>query len=852
MNLIDVTNTHHHYHSNNKVVVVTKRDGIQGPEGKNGISPHIDPNTLHWFVGDVDTGVFAGMSNTDDVTLIHLFDTKNDFPSAGTTKDLYLDKETSTIYCWDAFLSNYRIFKADYITNLEEIVMNLQSSISKIDNNTLKKPQKIVQGSLILADGDGNTSCTDITYQELLEKIEAKDDVELPTNLTPGALLVGSSTGSIDSSEVQYSELISVIEASKNALKFVGEKTTDNLVLVDESGGIKSSSVSNEELISAVENSKKAVKYKGNVVPGALVLSTEDGIESSNVTHEELIAAIQSSKNAVKFVGDVKHRSLVLADESGGIDSSDIQYSELLDSIEKSKTAVQFEADTVPGFVVVSGDEGGIKNSLVTHSELIAAVRNSQNSVKYEGEVVPDSIVLSNTSGSIKSSELGYSELLSAVKKANTAVQYKGKVVSGSLVLSTEDGIESSNISHAEILETIEKSKKSVSYDGEIVQDNFVVSYGSGIKSSDIKYSDVATAITKANEAVKSKGTIVSGSLMIGSADGVIESSNVTHNELIAAIQSAKTAVQVKGEIIDNSLVLLDKSGNIKSSGKTFDKLIEEIQNSGIQADWNELNNNSPAFIKNKPDVATKTEYDALVTAVQKKSGFASKPTAGNLVMSDGSGNLYSTTLNLDNVVTADTIVAGSFMDYVIIEEDVASTVTIPESVMQYISIDVYHNGKLIVPEVHYLWEAEDYIDLIGFTALKDDIFSFIGHGVTTTMSPFAVGSGTDHTHLNMDVLENITQDRVDAWDTITTHNHDDLYIRKDEPIEVKVPVATDGALGGVKSSSKVNGITVAEDGTMSVNAIDVSLLTSINDKPEGGEDFDLILSSGSSYSYRK
>ena len=34
-------------------------EGKQGPQGNNGITPHIDQTSLHWFIGDQDTGVYA-------------------------------------------------------------------------------------------------------------------------------------------------------------------------------------------------------------------------------------------------------------------------------------------------------------------------------------------------------------------------------------------------------------------------------------------------------------------------------------------------------------------------------------------------------------------------------------------------------------------------------------------------------------------------------------------------------------------------------------------------------------------------------------------------------------------------
>lgn len=811
MNRIDITKTQHHYHCNNNVVVVTKRDGIQGPPGEEGITPHIDPETFHWFIGDVDTGIYAGMSNTDDITLLYLFDNRESFPSVGNVKDLYLDTETSTIYRWNAFSSTFVMFKADYVKELERAIVEAQTKLNNLEEEALKKPRVIVPGSLILAQGDGTVKCSDITYEELLEKIDEGGKVDFPTNLTPDALLVGSESGGIESSEISRSELISVIENSKNNVKFVGDVVPNSLVLVDETGNLQGSSVNNDVLLSTIEKANAAAQHKGVVVPGAMVYSTSDGnIKSSGVSYDALKSLIEDSKNAVKYVGDIKHRSVVLADESGGIDSSDIEYSELVNVIEKSKNSVAFENEVKNNFVVIAGENGGIKSSNVTHNELIAAVRSSKNALRYEGETTPGRVLISGDEST---------------------------------------GVKNSSITHNELIAAVQKSQNSVSYEGVVTPNKVVLSTDGGIKSADLGYDELVDAVESTKTAVKYKGTIVPGSLVLSTEDGKIESSDITHSELLAVIESTKNCVKFDGDIIHNSLVLADKSGNIKSSGKTFNQLIEELKNSAVQADWNETNIDSPAFIKNKPDVVEKTEYDSLVEVVRKKSGFLSTPITGNLVTSDSSGNLYSTTLNVNNVVTADTIVAGSFSDYVIIEEDLVKTVTIPESVMQYITIDVYHNGKLLVPEIHYLWEADDYIDLVGFTANRDDIFSFVGHGVTTTMTPFAGGGigGCDHSHMNLEVLDGITQEKVDLWDSSTK-----IFSENGTIISTYLPMATQDTLGAVKSSDGINNIRISDEGIMSVNSIDVSTLVSIDDGVYGGEDYSVVLSSGSSFSYKK
>ena len=44
-------------------------ESLKGPDGDNGITPHIDPITKNWFIGDTDTGISAeGVSGNDGVT----------------------------------------------------------------------------------------------------------------------------------------------------------------------------------------------------------------------------------------------------------------------------------------------------------------------------------------------------------------------------------------------------------------------------------------------------------------------------------------------------------------------------------------------------------------------------------------------------------------------------------------------------------------------------------------------------------------------------------------------------------------------------------------------------------------
>ena len=57
--------------------------------------------------------------------------------------------------------------------------------------------------------------------------------------------------------------------------------------------------------------------------------------------------------------------------------------------------------------------------------------------------------------------------------------------------------------------------------------------------------------------------------------------------------------------------------------------------------------------------------------------------------------------------------------------------ISIPEAIRKYPSITVYHNGNLLLENIHYSL-GEKTIALIGFKAYKADIFGFVGYGSTT------------------------------------------------------------------------------------------------------------------------
>lgn len=59
MNYIDITNNRTTHSVKHRVVKVINREGIQGPPGKDGITPTINEENGHWMLGDIDTGFSA-------------------------------------------------------------------------------------------------------------------------------------------------------------------------------------------------------------------------------------------------------------------------------------------------------------------------------------------------------------------------------------------------------------------------------------------------------------------------------------------------------------------------------------------------------------------------------------------------------------------------------------------------------------------------------------------------------------------------------------------------------------------------------------------------------------------------
>ena len=225
--------------------------------------------------------------------------------------------------------------------------------------------------------------------------------------------------------------------------------------------------------------------------------------------------------------------------------------------------------------------------------------------------------------------------------------------------------------------------------------------------------------------------------------DGV----TVVNKALIDHLQDGilESLERVDGDIVPNALLIGSKSGKIKSSKYT----IEDIFKNG----------------------SVGLEGDVI---------------PNSLVIANKNGKLECANINFEDVVVRDSIITGAKSEYVEVLEDNVTAVEIPNTIKEYPHISVYQNGKLLIEGMHFSFTESGDVEMLEASAYKNDVFSFVGYG-STTQKARSGDSGGGYIPPNKDVLESITQERVDAWDTITTHNHDEAYLLPNKLIVEKI-----------------------------------------------------------------
>ena len=211
----------------------------------------------------------------------------------------------------------------------------------------------------------------------------------------------------------------------------------------------------------------------------------------------------------------------------------------------------------------------------------------------------------------------------------------------------------------------------------------------------------------------------------------------------------------------------------------------ELVGGQAVQSDWAETDENSPAFIKNKPE-----NFDVDLSEIEEKlaqkAEISGDIVPGALMMMGVDGKMLCgpKVSEITGGGGTSTVVAGVTIT-VKATTDGASTIDVPEAVGDVFTL--YHNGQLLLEDTHYI-HVENTVHLIGFTTYENDLFTFIG---------YTKGSGAD------------------------------------------IGIATAQNLGLVKSSTGLNKVVVDKDGTMHVAQLDMSTLVTTGDT-------EIIFNSGS------
>lgn len=358
---------------------------------------------------------------------------------------------------------------------------------------------------------------------------------------------------------------------------------------------------------------------------------------------------------------------------------------------------------------------------------------------------------------------------------------------------------------------------------------------------------------------IKISNKVIPGSLMVADNTGNIECASITAEGLLETLDKK---VEIKDTIIKGALMVSDGTGNLEHSEYTLQDI-----------------------------------FDALNSKVSLKGPTNSE----EIIISGDEGTLKSSGIKYSDIALKEDIIVGSNVASVKLESSGVYLVNIPESVMKYPTIHVYHNGMLLVENIHYT-VSDKFITLIGHATYSGDIFSFVGYGSAGNLLDLDVY----HQHNNKEVLDHITQDMVDKWNSSTPA--DGSFVTKEELFDedgkifpgllpegsigglvlgdtedtafrgdlgaiayehsqedhapanaqenkieqitlggtslpivnktVNIPVGNQESLGVVKSSTEPNKVFIEEDGTMSVTSIDATKMI----VPEGEE---LILVSG-------
>lgn len=125
---------------------------------------------------------------------------------------------------------------------------------------------------------------------------------------------------------------------------------------------------------------------------------------------------------------------------------------------------------------------------------------------------------------------------------------------------------------------------------------------------------------------------------------------------------------------------------------------------------------------------------------------------------------------SLDNYIQS--IFAGSYSERVFVKQTGMFSVDLPSSMHGLKNINVYHNGGLLVEGYHYNL-VDNKIELLMFPTHANDIFIFDYQGIV--LDPM-LQTGLYHSHDNKPILDTITQQDIDKWNSGGSFSQIDVF----------------------------------------------------------------------------
>lgn len=503
-------------------------------------------------------------------------------------------------YTQETQLTNYNRFPPEIVnTALDRIVVQIQQIIEQL-GRVLKVPET-----------------ADITPEELIKSLQ--DAAETATVIAKGYAEAAKKS---EEKTAEYAEAATVIVPFKDEIKTVADNI-DNVVTVGQSiEDVKKVSEVNAE-VAAVGTGIQSVKTVADA-QNLTSVHIVAGISEHVVRTSEISAAVVTVSNASDHVAnvsrnmdDVKNVSngmpdiqTVAGDLSGGkCTQQKFTAGRLTDTPAQDCTVeggnIKTVADHIASVDKVAGtvDDGTLEkaaNSIETTAENVSRAEAAQTAAEKAQTAAESAKAAADTSANNSSD----SAVLSKKWAMQTTAPVEGELYGAKYYADKAQGAqaESANIlgsvrqagtdAVSAIVSEGERQVQAISAEGS-AQVQSVQTEGA---------TQTANAKAQADAAAKSATSAASSKTAAEKAQGAAETAK-------ASAESAKTAAETaKGQAQTAATTATSQATAAAASAERAKGYAEQASTGQMQANWNETDLTSKAFIRNKPDIYTKAE----------------------------------------------------------------------------------------------------------------------------------------------------------------------------------------------------------------------------------------------------